>query len=447
MNEIKKINNLTLTNAPSVHKAKINSTEVQKVNIEPFRHNQFNQVNIGGDGPTLLLQMMNDPLGAVQFLRSLFMLQDVLGMLPLANQVISDELEALFKNLMCKPEEIVNELLNQQGGISLFKGELFDLLRKLIKNNPDLRTDVSYLLREINNELTEESVLQSMKSNMEYLVEAMKNLKQGEKLKEVLLLLHHGVDPRELHEELRDALKELESSILYSPKLAKNISILQYNYSRLLGHMDLQSMLHSFRYSVDAKTFQELYRLVNQFMEASNVEQIKINQSKVLEVMMKILDLQVKNQGMVGMSQDKIERIVYSLLASPSNFTPLMHFILPLQYEGLMAFGELWIDVNSRNERDEEQKATQILLALEFEGLGHFELDLRVLDTTMVVRLFTPQALEQAFQGMRTKIRDCLTSSMYSLERVEIIGIEKPRTLMEVFQRLPEKRSGVSLYA
>ena len=83
-------------------------------------------------------------------------------------------------------------------------------------------------------------------------------------------------------------------------------------------------------------------------------------------------------------SSDKLEKIIHSLLCSPCNFTPLLHFVLPVQYEGLQSFAEIWINPNGGEDDRERQsdggRVIHMLLAFDVGGIGRFELELFVRD-------------------------------------------------------------------
>ncbi|MGL5978345.1 MAG: hypothetical protein ACRCZJ_05085 [Erysipelotrichaceae bacterium] len=424
--------------------------DVSKVNNlnQTKETNAQNQTMVSGDGPTLLLQMLNDPLGSIQFIKSMFLLQEVVSMLPLANKVISKEIEKLLEDLLLRPEDLVQELLKQEAGSSVFQGELFESLRGFLETYPEHKEEVVLLLKHLNGQLQKENYRESVKSNLLFFIEKFEGLSLQAPLQQLYERFASGEDFASLQDDLQQVFAAMEQSILFSPKLEKNISILQYNISRLLPDVDIDYMLAGFKTVLDPKSFAQLKTQLIAFQDGFDLELASKNNNKVMQILTRLIEVQVANKVELGMSPDKIERIIYSLLASPSNFTPLMHFILPLDFQGLQAFGELWIDPNPEDAAlKEKSDAYQMLLAIEVDRLGHFELDVQVVGKQLRVRLFTPLVLQPHFEKNAKALRDILVRSPYRLEAFEVLGIEKPRTLMEVFKRLPSRRSGVSVYA
>lgn len=50
-----------------------------------------------------------------------------------------------------------------------------------------------------------------------------------------------------------------------------------------------------------------------------------------------------------AMKGESVESVIHSLLSSPSNFTPLLHFIAPIDDGQSKAFGEMWINPDEDN--------------------------------------------------------------------------------------------------
>lgn len=59
----------------------------------------------------------------------------------------------------------------------------------------------------------------------------------------------------------------------------------------------------------------------------------------------------------MALSADKVEKIIHSLLSSPCNFTPLLHFVLPVQYQDLHSFAEIWINPNGGEDDSTRREA------------------------------------------------------------------------------------------
>ena len=58
----------------------------------------------------------------------------------------------------------------------------------------------------------------------------------------------------------------------------------------------------------------------------------KESTSKVMTTLCKLIEKQVENSTLTNLNDEKIEKIVYSLLSSPTNFTPLLHYVTVIYY-------------------------------------------------------------------------------------------------------------------
>ena len=142
--------------------------------------------------------------------------------------------------------------------------------------------------------------------------------------------------------------------------------------------------------------------------------------------------------------EGKLEKILHSLLSSPCNFTPLLHFILPAALQDVRAFAEIWINPRS-DERDMPPgmgPGIHILLVIDAEGAGRFEAELFVHGRTVDVALYCPPGSETRFGGLHSGLAQATAGLAYRLGQVQLHPLEKPRSLMDVFKSLPYKRVG-----
>ena len=66
-------------------------------------------------------------------------------------------------------------------------------------------------------------------------------------------------------------------------------------------------------------------------------------------MLIKILEKQTDSESVMQMKGESVESVIHSLLSSPSNFTPLLHFIAPIDDGQSKAFGEMWINPDEDN--------------------------------------------------------------------------------------------------
>ncbi|MEG2851754.1 MAG: antitoxin, partial [Hydrogenoanaerobacterium sp.] len=112
-----------------------NLSDVSKV-MKPAQQSEILKQNTGmiehEDAPTILMNMLKDPAVTVGFLKNIYMLEEVIKLLPVNNNTVSAEIEQLFNALLVKPEQVSSEIILQEFASTSFKGELFDFLRQVL---------------------------------------------------------------------------------------------------------------------------------------------------------------------------------------------------------------------------------------------------------------------------------------------------------------------------
>ena len=190
-----------------------------------------------------------------------------------------------------------------------------------------------------------------------------------------------------------------------------------------------------------------LQKLYNTISSHSNGE----NSSKVLDVLVKILEKQTDSESVMQMRGESVENVIHSLLSSPSNFTPLLHFIIPIDDGQTKAFGEMWINPDeenkksSKNSQGEPVRTIHMLLVFDIPDMGRFETELFVQDKKIDLSVMCPASMQDKMSELSSQLRDCIKFSEYKFDKINISKLEKPRSLIEVFPALPQKRTGINV--
>ena len=112
--------------------------------------NQNNGMIQNGDRPTILANLLKDPAVTAAYLKNIFVLEEIIKLLPANNRTVTDEIEQMFQTLLVRPEDIAKEMKQQEGSSTSFRGELFNLLRQISASNPrdsDIQAVIANLLR------------------------------------------------------------------------------------------------------------------------------------------------------------------------------------------------------------------------------------------------------------------------------------------------------------
>ena len=415
----------------------------------------------------LLMNMLKDPTVAAATLKNIFAMQEMIKLLPVNNKPFTEEIEQLFEQLMVDPEDIGAELVRQEYDTCSFKGELFDFLRAELAERPgqkDLQTAVLAFLKSLTLTVSKREILGSVSNSLDFI---SRSIAPSKALSAALAQLAaeyraEGAEERfsELKREALDLFSQLEDNLLYSPKLEKVVSMALYNLSRFNDNphylRETTSFLLSQLYG-DAKRESLLQLLQKHLDSAFAAQQLREEAARepnakpdsVMDVLARILNAQLESDEPLIVNSEKMERIIHSLLSSPCNFTPLLHYVVPVQYQDTQVFAEIWINPHGneddRERRNADEDAVHMLLVFDVGGIGHFELELYVQQNTVDFALLCPPAYVGAYRNMEMDLRRCIRDTEYQFGDIRFDKLERPRSLMDVFKSLPYKRTGVDV--
>lgn len=429
------------------------TTKVKQTMPETGLLKQNNNALQDSQTSAMLLDMLKDPSVTVGYLRNISMLQEAVRLMPANNKALTQEIEQLFDALMLAPEDLLPEMLAQEGNATWFHGEVFDLLRGMLDANPGSRQvyqAVVDMLKALNLHCSQEDILDALANNLAFLADAMDPSRGlAERLRE-LAAKFRGGSARDQFEQLKEQAMELfrdvEESILYNPKMEKTLSIAIYNLSRYnSGTEGLQAALDRLLAQMGSEARQQMLAATEAFLRDGQM----MTRPRVLDALVQILNRQMSSEEMMAQNADKMNKIIQSLLSSPCNYTPLLHFVLPLQYENIQSFMEFWVNPNGEEDEywnmTEGEKKIHMLMVFDIGSLGRFELELFVKDRSMDVSLFCPKAHTRAFEAAAEDIRRSIRGLDFQVGQMRVENLERPRSLMEVFRSLPFKRTGVDV--
>ncbi len=499
--------------------------DINKV-MKPFNQKDILQQNNTllkeSDSPEILLDLLKDPGVTVTYLKNIFMLEEIIKLLPANNMALTKEIENLFNELLMPHDEIAQEMMRQEQESTVFKGEFFDFLRKISNESQprsDIQSAVVNLMKSINNLLIKDDILDAVANSLSYLA---KNLRASKGLAEKLQLLALRFRQNDsagqfasLKGETLAVLKEVGESILFNPQLQKMVSITIYNLSRHNDSMEffheaaaalwqklagedrmvfanyVESLMKFFREhqqsrqetaaaeEADAALLAEggaagrnalgQAEALNQMLEQAGRQGSAVaadaagsaaaqenkaaaadTASKVMNALIELVRRQSVDDEAGKGEAGQVDKIIHSLLSSPCNFTPLLHFVVPAFLDDVKAFAEIWVnpyDDDGGAQSVEAGRKIHMLLVIDVEMMGRFEAEVRVFDKVVDLALHCPPGLESRFRGLSqelpAKIRMLHTS--YRLGKMEIQTLDHPRSLMEVFKTLPYKRMGMDV--
>ena len=117
---------------------------------------------------------------------------------------------------------------------------------------------------------------------------------------------------------------------------------------------------------------------------------------------------------------------------------------------GMRAFAEAWIDPICEDDENTSSKKKngdrmQVLVAFDIDTMGRFETELFVNQNKMSAFIYVPSDYYEVFKDMTKDVAKAIANTKFNFEKVEVLPLAAPRSLMEVFKTLPIRRTGINV--
>ena len=165
--------------------------------------------------------------------------------------------------------------------------------------------------------------------------------------------------------------------------------------------------------------------------------------SSTLDSLTDFIEENINNPALKSLDSFNAANLLQSLLNAPGVFTPLAHYILPLDVDGTKAFGELWVDndENNPNNTPGTQRNYHLFLTFDVESIGRFELDMYALGEEVNIALLYPPKFEKQIDPMKERVTKIIRNCGYSARTFETAPLKKPHNLVEIFPKITDKRT------
>jgi len=165
--------------------------------------------------------------------------------------------------------------------------------------------------------------------------------------------------------------------------------------------------------------------------------------SSTLDCLTEFIQENINHPALKSLDSFNATNLLQSLLNAPGVFTPLAHYVLPLDVNGTKAFGELWVDndENNPNNTPGTQRNYHLFLTFDVESIGRFELDMYALGDEVNLALLYPPRFEKEIDPMKERINKVIRGIGYSARAFETAPLKAPHNLTEIFPKIMDKRT------
>lgn len=359
---------------------------------------------------------------------------------------------------MDSPEDLLQFLQGQQELQARFSGEFFHKIRTLMtqSSSESLKDAILAFLKGYNNYASGSHLLQQMHSLTEDIEQLMLR-----SFREEFRELARAMNWDAANGDTSENAGVLNGRLI--PFLSRYISqthdygavrdatmLLIFNAVRYQNG-DEGRLLQLFDRMLDDRDFARLF----QGEEQSTLEQLLQTGADAAAaqkpVMAEFADSLAKlllhgANGQAGLENvQQFYTIMNGMLMNESVYMPLLHFMIPFQYEDNNVVSEMWIDPDARRGSAEEGRKIKLFLKFDIQSLGKFELVMTLQDRESKMQLFVPPHLAKQDKQIQTDVSEILKKNGIRLGQFSVYGRVRDRKVTEVFPEIREKETTINV--
>ncbi|MCI8837189.1 MAG: hypothetical protein HFG74_03900 [Hungatella sp.] len=137
--------------------------------------------------------------------------------------------------------------------------------------------------------------------------------------------------------------------------------------------------------------------------------------------------------------------IMNGMLLNESVYMPLLHFILPFQYEDNNVMSEMWVDPDSDRGDQEGARKIKLFLKFDIQSVGKFELVLTLQNREAGVQLFVPPHLVKEEKKIQTDVADILKENGFRFSQLMVRRHTRDRRVDEIFPEIRERERTINV--
>lgn len=374
--------------------------------------------------------------------------------------------EEFVKDINMDNEKMLDFIKFQHNNYTKFSGEFFNFIRNAVKLNPneDFKNLVCNFLKSYDCYLSTDEITNAIVNTLKQISSNIPDM-----LKDTLTSLTDKLILNSPDNSADINLDLLKNEII--PYLAKYIaktndfgtirdyiSALIHNVVRLengqkdnfLNNVDNLFNYLKYSFNLSEKDMSELkYALISSFRGQSDLK------NNSLDFMFKLIDSGI-NDTKNYMNKTTFEGIEESFLLSNNVQIPLIHIFLPVNYNGVFMFSELWINkeinddedkTNNNSKNNTSSETYKLFLTFEINNIGYFETLVLCQNNKLSIEIFVPNLLKNHTGKIKSDITSIVKKNNIDISNVVVNECIKQRKFYEVFNVNYVKERGINVIA
>ncbi len=366
------------------------------------------------------------------------------------------ELAQFMEFLQMDEAKLLQFLQEQLKGSARFSGPLFQMLRTAYSNSRSgmLQNDILQFLRKYSDFASTGHLEGKMLNNIEEMTHSLPS-RWAEQLQNVLSKLQNGMAAG----DREGSLQLLRDGVF--PLVAKYVS-LTHDHGRARGLLSMlaldvaryengtpEGLLLSMRHLASSGALpsglaglsdDELMKLL------LDTNFFKAQGDNFADRLAQLANHALRGEGGVD-QQEAFRNILSSILINESVYMPLNHIMLPMEWNDRLMFSEIWVDPDEEkdNKNGSGPAPLKMLIKMDVEGIGSFDLMLGVQDKDVNLQLSCPPSVADLTGKMSDTMSGILERNGYKPNLISVTAMQRPVAISEVFPKIFERKTGVNV--
>ena len=417
------------------------------------------QIRYDSNFQTFLQRLQNTP-SLTESLSKMFFVKEGTVVLSGMSDGISEEMGKILQMLQMDQKQLLEFLTGQFKTGSRFNGALFALLRNAYANagSETVRGDILQFLKSYLDYASTGHIENNILRDLGKMTDAMP-ASWAEQLQEMIAQLKNSMAAGDRQGSLSLLQKGIYSYIsryieqTHDMGLPRQLSsLLALNLTRY-ENGSVENLLEAFH---QLSGYGTLKNTLGKIDDQSLLMLLRSSQanadSKAVQFANQLAELASKGlRGSGGVeAQQAFQNLISAMLINESVYMPINHYLLPLQWEDRMLFSELWVDPNAEDgdgkpDGRNRKNTVKILMKLDVQGIGLFDVVLMSRDTTVDLQVFCPAPAVSFSKQIEGAISEILVRNALQPGNVTVRRMERPVNLTEVFPRIFEGRNSINV--
>ncbi len=138
-------------------------------------------------------------------------------------------------------------------------------------------------------------------------------------------------------------------------------------------------------------------------------------------------------------TQEALRNIMLSILVNESVYMPLKHLLLPFQWEDKAVFSEMWVDPDEESGQGGQGKSSRILIKMDIEGLGAFDLLIDSSAGRTSMNVSCPETVAAHAGEVSRSLNGILERNGLKPGDIRVGPLRKPLNISDAFPKLFER--------